>query len=173
MNNKEAIKKITDLGKSFEQQINELKKSFSDIEEKSYPKEKKYDAKSLMARLTSVQACCEEVGVTYQSVLDKAGKDADSIAFEELKVVALAFGKGQGEGGKDFVVDYKNKKQHRYFPVFDTVSGFSFLCAVCVIDFSWTYTNVGGRLCFATAELAEFAGRTFLKKYAIYFGAEL
>ena len=173
MTNEQISEKLAALSKSFEKGLEAIKEITSDF---TYHKKgnqiqrKKYDAKSLMARLTSIQACCEEVGETYQDVLDRSGKSDDNVVYEEMKVVALAFRKGQA--GKDWVPNYKDKNQERWFPIFNTSSGFSFGYASCGDGYSWSNAGVGGRLCFPTKELATFVGKTFLNKYAVLHGIE-
>lgn len=80
-------------------------------------------------------------------------------AFAEICIVADYF---QG----DWVADYSNSKQYKYFPWFvwdSSGSGFRFL----EYDYDWTITTYGGgaRLCFPTSELATYVGKTFSDIY--------
>lgn len=173
MTNEKILETITELGKSFEkgiEVINEIKNivTSSQSKQEAKPQGKKYDAKSLMERITSVEAACDELGVKYQIVIHNAGNSADNIAYEELKVVVQALRKGQGNNGSDWVPDYTNKNKQKWFPVFDQSSGFAFAHAGCEWAYSAANASGGVRLVFPTEELAAFAGKTFLKEYQVF-----
>lgn len=87
-------------------------------------------------------------------------------AHAKLVVIAEALNDGWQPNWND---DY----QYKYIPWFEVDaskentagSGFS----VTAYDHSLTNSDVGSRLCFATRELAIYAGKTFIDLYREYF----
>lgn len=113
----------------------------------------------------STEDACYFLG--KQMIVRRDGETDDEYAYRELKLIIEAFRKGRGENGKDWIPNYKDKIQRKYFGVFDTVSGFSFRSAYYGDDYSGAYTGVGGRFVLPTSELVEFVAIRFLKKYEV------
>jgi len=87
------------------------------------------------------------------------GLTPDEIAYKQLKLIAQAL----NEGWVPDWTDGQWSKFHPYFNFNDTsaVGGFS-----CNDDGNVnSYSYVGSRLCFKSAELAKYAGTTFLEIY--------
>ena len=81
-----------------------------------------------------------------------------------LKLVIIAEALNEG-----WTPNWDDWDERKYYPWFDmegsSGSGFSF--HVCVCDCS--DSHVGSRLCFASRELAEYAGEQFTDLYKDYF----
>lgn len=80
------------------------------------------------------------------------------IAIEKLITIAEAWNKAD-----NFVPDYDNRSQYKYFPWFvysGAAAGFVFAYANDSASYALAY--LGSRLCFATAKRAEQVGKQFL-----------
>jgi len=82
------------------------------------------------------------------------GLEPDEIAYRMAKLVCLAFNEG-------WVPDWNESNQYKYYPWFEmgSSSGVGFSFGDC--DAWFTYSYVGSRLCFKTADLAKYAGKLF------------
>jgi hypothetical protein len=120
MKNEKLIERIAKLEACFQAEIGELKKCLlSDKEEKGNDKLNR----PLTEWMFSFEDACLVTGDDPETVIANAGKSTDNIAYEKLKVCVKALCKGQGENGADYIADYKNKKQRKYFPVHEEQSG--------------------------------------------------
>ncbi|CAN5309367.1 hypothetical protein BH09BAC1_BH09BAC1_14310 [soil metagenome] len=105
----------------------------------------------------SYEDACEILGIN-PDVTVKCGASEDQeaiIAFAQLSIIRAAL-------NQDWEADWKNHNQPKYYPWFkDSGSGLSY------DDFarSLTLTDVGSRLCYATPELAKYAGEQFIEIY--------
>lgn len=81
--------------------------------------------------------------------------DEQEIANRQVKLIALALNEG-------IEMSAFNEDQYKYYPYFEVQeNGFSYYCCN-----SWySATVVGSRLCFVSADLAIYAGRTFTDIY--------
>ncbi len=78
------------------------------------------------------------------------------IAYYKLTIIAKAL-------NGDWVADWENAGQHKYYPYFAFVPGVGFRFYGCGL---WvTRTGVGSRLCYRTPELAKYAGTQFEELY--------
>jgi hypothetical protein len=84
------------------------------------------------------------------------GDAPDEIAYKKLKIICRALNEG-------WTPDWSDSSQPKYFPWFKYNSGFGFSITLC--DYWYSATTVGSRLCFHSAELAEYAGKQFQKEY--------
>ena len=83
------------------------------------------------------------------------------IALNELFTIAEAWNKAD-----NFVPDFGNTSQYKYFPWFVYNKGAAgFVCANTDYAASSTTANIGSRLCFKTAERAEQFGKQFEPLY--------
>ena len=97
----------------------------------------------------------------YLGLSDKAWKTQilgladDELAYKQVKLIALALNEGAE-------MDAFNEDQYKYYPYFEVQeNGFS-----CLNYTSWhSNTHVSSRLCFKSAELAIYAGKTFTEIY--------
>ena len=155
------IDRLTNLENHFTKEIKEIKASFTNKTEK----EKPAIAVDIREIITSYEAACEykNEDLTFPFPNPKNKYQVGTNAFHEIQMIVSAL-------CQDWVPNYKDKNQERWFPIFNTRSGFSFWYAYCGDDCSGSGTYVGGRLCFTTKELATFAGKTFLNKYAVLHG---
>lgn len=86
----------------------------------------------------------------------------DEMAYYSLKVIAKALNEG-------WEPDWSNKNQKKWYPWFkvpETNAGLSYSHTSYAV--SGTRAGIGSRLCFKTGELAEYAGRQFIKLYEKY-----
>ena len=83
--------------------------------------------------------------------------DLPFIDFRKCTVIAKALNEG-------WLPDWNNSNEYKYYPWFDMRSsggGFSFYD----YGYDYSFSGVGSRLCFKSAELAEYAGKHFLDLY--------
>jgi hypothetical protein len=82
----------------------------------------------------------------------------DEVAYKMLKEIVKAFNEG-------WVPDWTNSNEYKYYAYFTMGSpsggGFSFHD----YDFWYTYSVVGSRLCYKSADLAKHAGQLFESIY--------
>ena len=74
---------------------------------------------------TTTEDICRFLG--QKVIVQKENEDDEDFAFRELKLWIKALRKGQGENGKDWVPNYKDKNQKRWFPIFNTFPWLLFL----------------------------------------------
>ncbi len=94
-----------------------------------------------------------------QILLDYNGVYADMLAAQAFAKITL-IAKVLNEGWQP---DWSNTNQYKYYPFFKHQSGFGLSFDVYVRWCSGTYC--GSRLCFKSAELAEYAGKQFADIY--------
>jgi hypothetical protein len=83
----------------------------------------------------------------------------DEIAFKKLKVITKAL------NPVGFKPDWNNSNQYKWTPWFYMNSpGFRFNGSIC--DVTGTGTTGGSRLCFASEEISNYAGKQFLSLYS-------
>jgi hypothetical protein len=81
-------------------------------------------------------------------------------AAAQLSIIAEALNDG-------WKPDWKNTSEWKYYPWFDLSSGSGLSCSG--YDDYFSNSTVGSRLCFKSRELAEYAGKQFIKLYEAYF----
>lgn len=109
---------------------------------------------NVMERIKTYEDACAELGFDPEEIKVSGGLDSDrkSIqAYSKLSVIAKALNEG-------WEPDWKNHSQYKYTVwMKDSGSGLAFYgYGVWRSD-----TGVGSRLCFKSAELAEYAGKQF------------
>ncbi len=84
------------------------------------------------------------------------------IAHAKLIIIAKAI-------NGNWIPDWENGEWDKYYPWFEmgSSSGVGFACHGC--DHRGTFSDVGSRLCFESAEKAKYAGTQFLELYKEYF----
>lgn len=116
---------------------------------------------SIFDRVHDVESACRELGIDYNSFLSSLRYlNADTIAYEYLKVITKALNEG-------WVCNHLNTAQKKWFPKFTlSSSGFAFRDSY----YHYLDLNAGNasRLLFKDKETAEYAGRKFFDLYAIY-----
>lgn len=80
----------------------------------------------------------------------------DEYAYRQLKLISKVLNEG-------WEPDWSDHSQYKYYPWFERKSGvglssYGYGCW-------YSYTNVGSRLCYKSAELAKFAGKQFENIY--------
>ncbi|SFU35527.1 hypothetical protein SAMN05216364_1005106 [Porphyromonadaceae bacterium KHP3R9] len=83
-----------------------------------------------------------------------SGLTQDEIFYRKLKTITKALNEG-------WTPDWSDGDQKKWFPYFNTSSGFAFL----VTYYSYSNPDAGGgsRLCFKTEALARYAGKQFVQ----------
>ena len=125
-------------------------------------KTKKTEGK-ITDRIKTFQDACRELSLQEDGFLsltcnqESMGGALKSIAaYSKLIIIAAALNEG-------WVPDWDNTNQKKWYAWFKMGSGFGFSGTDCG---SWCAgTDAGSRLCFKTAELAEYAGRQFTDMY--------
>lgn len=104
---------------------------------------------------------CLAVGITESDFHEKnKNLDADTYAYEQLKVISKALNGGDH-------MDYTDEDVYKYYPWFNAVgssAGFSCRAYNC----AYSYSRVGSRLTYKSREIAEYAGNQFLDIYNKY-----
>ena len=104
-----------------------------------------------------------EVTSNQDILLKYNGQDGDMLAAQaHLKLSIIA--KALNEGWKP---DWTNSSEYKHYPYFNMTSGFGLSCHDYV--FTNSYSFIGSRLCFKTAELAKYAGTQFEAIYKDLF----
>lgn len=103
----------------------------------------------------------EKDEITFLELFGTSGRDRESIsAYYQLIIIARALNEG-------WVPNWADSNEYKYYPYFEwneKTSGFVF--SRTYYDGTTTLTSVGSRLCFKSEELAEYAGKAFIKIYA-------
>lgn len=88
------------------------------------------------------------------------------IAHAKLVIIARAINR-VANNGKQWKPDWKNGQWDKYYPWFYLGGSSGFRCG----DYAYWYShsNVGSRLCFISRDVAEYAGKKFIKLYKDYF----
>lgn len=79
------------------------------------------------------------------------------VAMYKLITIAEAWNKAD-----NFVPDYDNTNQYKWFPWFQKRGSAGFVCATTYYTASSAYAYFGSRLCFSTSERAEQFGKQFI-----------
>jgi hypothetical protein len=117
------------------------------------------------AKIKTFEAACKQLELDQVKCLPKVTgvpkhqQDA-IIAHAKLMIIAEALNDG-------WKPDWKNTSENKYYPWFDLSSGSGLSYYDCGFDCSNSF--VGSRLCFKSKELAEYAGKQFIKLYEAYF----
>lgn len=124
--------------------------------------EKKIFKKNMIDRVTTMDDVFEELEIDKKAFY-KALKDAnlsdDTIAYEEIKLIADCF----NEGWKP---NWDNSSENKYYPWFKMDSpGFRFVG----FDGWHSLSYVGSRLCFKSGEIATHVGENFTNVYKRLF----
>ena len=104
--------------------------------------------------IKTFEDACEKLGLEPNLEVSISDKK-DEAAYKKLKIISKAL-------NQEWTPDYNNRNQLKWYPWFKwSGSGFSFT------DTFYDFTNsyVGSRLCYATSELAEYAGKQFSSIY--------
>ncbi|PQJ09522.1 hypothetical protein CJD36_019995 [Flavipsychrobacter stenotrophus] len=111
-------------------------------------------------KFTSFEAACAQLNIStalpdVSMLAEKYGKAL--VAHHKLMVLVEA-------NNGDWVVDYKDDNQRKYFPWFEYVPGSGWVLDDCGLEYTGAY--VGARLALKSAELAKEMGREFIGLYS-------
>jgi hypothetical protein len=120
---------------------------------------KKFFLGKITDRVKSFQDACIELGIDIDDT-DFYNLEPDEVAYRKLKIIVRALNEG-------WTPERNNFDQYQYYPWFyrkqdsSNQSGFQFDS----VDWHYQRSVVGSRLCFRSAELAEYAGKQFVTLY--------
>ena len=146
----------------------EVVKAFNDADEQGKELLKKFFNPFLPKKITDViktfEDACDYLKIGYDlpdvSKLLKSAQESQT-AYYKLTVITLALNEGEELAPRDY----------RYWIWWDIASAAGFGFYSTDSTDGYTYANVGSRLCFRTAELAEYSANQFKeiwKDYMIY-----
>lgn len=146
------------MSKELEAEVATLKKALLALEERLKTNTTKKAGK-VIDRVKTYEDACTELGLSaaaeipYPTPIGKRQKVAN--ARQMLDIIAEAI-------QEDFMPDWKNTSQYKYFPWFEAnSSGSGFACSYYA---DWTSdSRCGSRLCFDTAEKATYFGKQFIE----------
>lgn len=106
-----------------------------------------------------IQTFADVEELSGEKVIRDSGETDDEFAYRQIKLIAKVL----NEGWKP---DWANQNQYKYFPYFKHESGFGLSYDD---SFGWnTLAAVSSRLCFKSAELADYAATQFADIYNDY-----
>lgn len=123
---------------------------------------KEFFSQKITDRIKTYEDACKELGIEpidFDEMKD-AGFTTDEIYLREIKTITEAL----NEGWKP---DWTNSDQRKHYPYFRMSSG-GFVFCDTYYDYSGADAGNASRLCFKSSELAEYAGKQFLKLYSDY-----
>ena len=106
--------------------------------------------------IKTIEDAIEALGMDSSVIERKPNETSDEWAYRMLKIVVKAI-------NQDWIADWNNSNQKKYWPYFNLSSGFGFSGTDYFCDY--TFTFVGSRLCFESEEKAKYAGNQFLQLY--------
>jgi len=115
--------------------------------------------KNIMDRVKAADDAFKIKGISISSIIND-NDTPDEIAYKIIKVIVEVLNEG-------WVPDWKNDSQYKYYPWFDMSSG----SGLSFVGYGGrnSGSSVGSRLCFKSRELAEYAGKQFIKEYTDFF----
>jgi len=122
-------------------------------------------------KIKTFEAACKALKLDAVKVLPdfsafpKHHQDA-MIAHTKLIIITEALNKVNNDNNT-WKPNWSDSSEWKYYPWFDLSSGSGLSYYVC--DNRGSGSAVGSRLCFKSRELAEYAGKQFLKLYETYF----
>lgn len=112
-------------------------------------------------RVKTFEDACAEEGKTPESVLPYKDPQDDHERGLNAMAKMLVIAKALNEG---WTPDWTNGNQRKWYPWFKhNGAGFGFSFSYCV--YTDSHSDVGSRLCFQTEELADYAGKQFIKEF--------
>ena len=115
--------------------------------------------KNIMDRVKTADDAFKIKGISISSIIND-NDTPDEIAYKIIKVIVEVLNEG-------WVPDWKNDSQYKYYPWFDMSSGSGL--SFDGYDVQYSFSCVCSRLCFKSRELAEYAGKQFIKEYTDFF----
>jgi len=123
----------------------------SEFGEKTFNKQSFEDIKTL-------EDACVFKGIKPEDIVFNSSDTPDEIAYKKLKVVISAV-------NGNFVPDFNNPNQPKWFPVFTKSSGSGFVLSSSDSDCTYAFTYVGSRLCFESEEKSNYVAQQFIDLY--------
>ena len=148
---------------ALEKQLAKKQKEVKDIEKKIESEKAKNKPKDIRDLVKSMKDVLRISKPTKEelTIINYSGKSKRLLFAKNFLIISL-ISEVLNEGWKPKT----NDSEYRYYPYFylkAVSSGFDFRDSACVYDYA--VTGSASRLCFKTSELAEYAGKTFLKEY--------
>jgi hypothetical protein len=126
---------------------------------------KKVFLQKITDRVKTFEDACAVLGIDPNEALVMTFSPTLSVdkisclAYIKLIIIARALNEG-------WTPDWSDSSQYKYVPWFKHQSGSGL--SYDVYDYWLAFTGVGSRLCFKSAELAEYAGRQFEPEFRDY-----
>lgn len=117
---------------------------------------KKHFMPKVTDRVKTFEDACREVG-EYPDDAKFNSDTQDEIAYKKIKVIAAALNEG-------VVLSFANHSQRKWRPWFQH-DGTAFRFGGSGCAFVRTHSAGGSRLCFASEELSNYAGKQFIDLY--------
>jgi hypothetical protein len=113
-------------------------------------------------RIKSYEDACAELGIqpVDETELKRLGFTDDELDYRKIKTITKALNEG-------WHADWSDEDQYKWYPWFRFSSG-SFRFGATNYRDSYANAGVGSRLCFASDELAEYAGKQFEELYSSF-----
>jgi len=111
--------------------------------------------KTNYTQIKTFDDACRAVGTTETAFNEKfqpLGLDADTLAYEKLKVIARAI-------NGNWKPDFENWSQEKWFPIFALSAGLRDRNSDSGLGYA--YSSVGSRLCFESEEKSNYAASQF------------
>jgi len=118
--------------------------------------------------IKSFEDACEYLGINPKVFPDLSmlPDNKPMIAHYKLMIIYKAINKGY-----NWVVDFTNSNQRKYYPYFECLNKSSnsnkaeFVFSHTTYDYGSAYAGIGSRLCAKSSDVAEYIGRQFEKEY--------
>ena len=124
---------------------------------------KKNSSADIVERIKTFEDACNELGITNAELVvsGEIENDFKSVsAYQKLIIITRALNEG-------WVPNWKDDSEYKYYPWFDMSAGSGLSYVGC--DGRRSTSGVGSRLCFKSRQLAEYAGKQFIKEYTDFF----
>lgn len=124
-----------------------------------------------LEELKTFEDACKELGLDPEKVIPDFSaypeRDREAmVAHAKLVIIARAANRIENDG-KDWEPDWDNGRWDKYYPWFEMGGSSGFRSDGCG---DWlSLSTVGSRLCFKSANAAEYIGNQFIELYKAYF----
>jgi hypothetical protein len=116
---------------------------------------KKVFLKDIKDRIKNFDDVLENNGISREDFETSCkGLEPDEVAYRMAKLVCITFNEG-------WLPDWTSSNEYKYFPWFTMVSSSGVGFSDDGFGDWFTYSGVGSRLCFKSADLAKHAGKLF------------
>jgi hypothetical protein len=119
-----------------------------------------FGTKNLYEKITDrIQTFADVEEISGKKLIRRSDETDDEFAYRQIKLIAEVYNEGT-------VLDPMNTKQYKYYPWHEITPGSGVGLSFFDTYYWLTFTFVGSRLCFKSAELAADAGKKFIEIYS-------